>query len=182
MDCKGVPFFLLFLVCIHAHLFSSAEARPLPMIINQERKLICILLLLFFSRFMVIVYRRIWSLFENQLAVAGYVKVLQSLGMTCHCCDGTRGECQSSWDSTSNCGKLQCRPWKFLWCSVDDDYVYMRFMSDTLDVICFDSHTEIDFRTDSQDGSTILKINRHASWDKSMWYANIVPEISISSK
>ncbi|KAH0465462.1 hypothetical protein IEQ34_005565 [Dendrobium chrysotoxum] len=40
----------------------------------------------------------------------GYVKVLESLGLVCRCCDGPEGECRSSWDST--CTNLDCQPWK----------------------------------------------------------------------
>ncbi|CAL9074883.1 unnamed protein product [Musa textilis] len=40
-----------------------------------------------------------------------YVQVLQSLGITCRCCDGVGGECQRSW--ASPCAKLECHPSKF---------------------------------------------------------------------
>jgi hypothetical protein len=33
-----------------------------------------------------------------------------SLGLECKCCDGAKGECRSSWDSS--CPKLKCHPWK----------------------------------------------------------------------
>ncbi|MQM02272.1 hypothetical protein Taro_035037 [Colocasia esculenta] len=42
----------------------------------------------------------------------GYVKVFESLGMMCECCDGAGGECKSKWNSP--CSNLKCRPWKFL--------------------------------------------------------------------
>ncbi|PKA48589.1 hypothetical protein AXF42_Ash017488 [Apostasia shenzhenica] len=41
----------------------------------------------------------------------GYVKVLQTLGLRCRCCDAAGGDCRSSWDAA--CEKLDCRPWKF---------------------------------------------------------------------
>ncbi|PKA56146.1 hypothetical protein AXF42_Ash015631 [Apostasia shenzhenica] len=41
----------------------------------------------------------------------GFAKVLQTLGLMCRCCDGAGGECRSS--RSSNCAKLDCRPWKF---------------------------------------------------------------------
>ncbi|KAL4620997.1 hypothetical protein ACB092_06G196700 [Castanea dentata] len=33
-----------------------------------------------------------------------------TLGIECKCCDGIKGECRSTWDSS--CPKLQCLPWK----------------------------------------------------------------------
>ncbi|WOL14923.1 hypothetical protein Cni_G23704 [Canna indica] len=41
-----------------------------------------------------------------------YVKVLESLGIKCKCCDGDGGECRSSWEST--CTKMECHNLKFL--------------------------------------------------------------------
>ncbi|CAL9123516.1 unnamed protein product, partial [Musa textilis] len=40
-----------------------------------------------------------------------YVKVLESLGIKCQCCDEDNGECSSSWDST--CSKLDCHNMRF---------------------------------------------------------------------
>ncbi|KAJ8484719.1 hypothetical protein OPV22_017204 [Ensete ventricosum] len=40
-----------------------------------------------------------------------YVKVLESLGIKCQCCDGDDGECSSSWDTT--CSKLDCHNMRF---------------------------------------------------------------------
>ncbi|WCJ19689.1 hypothetical protein M5689_001970 [Euphorbia peplus] len=37
-------------------------------------------------------------------------KLFGSLGVVCKCCDGTNGECTTSWESS--CLKLQCHPWK----------------------------------------------------------------------
>ncbi|KAL5734587.1 hypothetical protein ACOSP7_032448 [Xanthoceras sorbifolium] len=36
-----------------------------------------------------------------------------TLGVVCKCCDGERGDCRSTWDSSSCPTKLQCLPWKF---------------------------------------------------------------------
>ncbi|KAI5574879.1 hypothetical protein BDE02_10G175100 [Populus trichocarpa] len=33
-----------------------------------------------------------------------------TLGLECKCCDGAKGECRSSWESS--CPKLKCHPWK----------------------------------------------------------------------
>ncbi|KAJ6357639.1 hypothetical protein OIU78_005478 [Salix suchowensis] len=33
-----------------------------------------------------------------------------TLGLECNCCDGAKGECRSSWESS--CPKLKCHPWK----------------------------------------------------------------------
>ncbi|KAI0498387.1 hypothetical protein KFK09_021628 [Dendrobium nobile] len=41
-----------------------------------------------------------------------YVKVLESLGVLCSCCDEGRGQCSRSWSFT--CSKLHCRPFKYL--------------------------------------------------------------------
>ncbi|KAI9157572.1 hypothetical protein LWI28_024557 [Acer negundo] len=43
----------------------------------------------------------------------GYSKRFASLGVVCKCCDGEKGECRSTWDSSSCPIKLQCLPWKF---------------------------------------------------------------------
>ncbi|RWW59462.1 hypothetical protein BHE74_00033597 [Ensete ventricosum] len=40
-----------------------------------------------------------------------YVKLLESLGIKCQCCDGDDGECSSSWDTT--CSKLDCHNMRF---------------------------------------------------------------------
>ncbi|GMY39673.1 hypothetical protein FCV25MIE_34917 [Fagus crenata] len=37
-------------------------------------------------------------------------KFVATLGIVCKCCDGIKGECRSTWDSS--CPKLQCLPWK----------------------------------------------------------------------
>ncbi|KDP44860.1 hypothetical protein JCGZ_01360 [Jatropha curcas] len=37
-------------------------------------------------------------------------KFFATLGLECKCCDGDKGECRSSWESS--CSKLQCHPWK----------------------------------------------------------------------
>ncbi|KAJ8631821.1 hypothetical protein MRB53_025144 [Persea americana] len=38
------------------------------------------------------------------------LKLLESLGVMCRCCDGIGGKCKSSWDTP--CLKLDCSPWK----------------------------------------------------------------------
>ncbi|KAG6537566.1 hypothetical protein ZIOFF_002660 [Zingiber officinale] len=40
------------------------------------------------------------------------IRVLESLGMSCRCCDGARGECRSDWESP--CAKVECHPFKYL--------------------------------------------------------------------
>ncbi|TYJ19036.1 hypothetical protein E1A91_A09G163400v1 [Gossypium mustelinum] len=39
-----------------------------------------------------------------------YSKIFATLGVVCKCCDGSGGECSTTW--TQPCSKLKCLPWK----------------------------------------------------------------------
>ncbi|KAJ4833508.1 hypothetical protein Tsubulata_008012 [Turnera subulata] len=39
-----------------------------------------------------------------------FSKVFATLGVVCKCCDGTEGECTTTW--TGSCHKPQCLPWR----------------------------------------------------------------------
>ncbi|GMI71273.1 hypothetical protein HRI_000796600 [Hibiscus trionum] len=39
-----------------------------------------------------------------------YSKMFATLGVVCECCDGSGGECSTTW--TQPCSKLNCLPWK----------------------------------------------------------------------
>ncbi|KAG9453059.1 hypothetical protein H6P81_005963 [Aristolochia fimbriata] len=39
-----------------------------------------------------------------------YLKVLSTLGIMCRCCDGSEGECTSTWEGS--CSNLDCSPWR----------------------------------------------------------------------
>jgi len=75
-----------------------------------------------------LIFDPFFRLFFSQLKCLvslGYMRVFESLGMTCRCCDGAGGECRSSWDST--CTKLDCHPWKFsrFWYEKYASHVYI---------------------------------------------------------
>ncbi|KDP24534.1 hypothetical protein JCGZ_25098 [Jatropha curcas] len=46
------------------------------------------------------------------LSEQSHSKIFATLGIVCKCCDGSKGECSSTW-KTGSCNKLQCLPWKF---------------------------------------------------------------------
>ncbi|TMW90274.1 hypothetical protein EJD97_015977 [Solanum chilense] len=48
--------------------------------------------------------------------LSSYLKMFETLGMVCMCCDGAKfGQdlCSATWDGSTSCSNLKCLPWKF---------------------------------------------------------------------
>ncbi|KAA3463813.1 Proteasome inhibitor-related [Gossypium australe] len=41
-----------------------------------------------------------------------YSKIFATLGVVCKCCDGSGGECSSTWTQPCSQPHLKCLPWK----------------------------------------------------------------------
>ncbi|KAH1090160.1 hypothetical protein J1N35_017417 [Gossypium stocksii] len=106
---KFQGFVLLFLLVISV---SSSQvpmvsaARPFSILPDQQSKSLpaCLFLLSFTLLF------QFQLTYSGVVVYIGYSKIFATLGVVCKCCDGSGGECSTTW--TQPCSKLKCLPWK----------------------------------------------------------------------